>query len=281
MIDNPQTPDPTPESARALLYRHGLPEDVIDGALCLHAQELAAVQREALTKTDDPVFYGGEAGWLVDLIDPTQGDPQPTVLPAVPVPPATHATDRAYAEAVQYWYDAATERRTERDRLRAVVARVAQMADAWEQRLPEVIRTPAVVSAIRAALEAADDPSRMADEAQQQPDTETPVGYSGKGRVWCVCCPRPAGEDVPVAVDVLQPYEECAGCGRHVVDVARAAQQPASGPGRVADEGRCGPVPDQCDAEAGEPCANHEREQAHAEGEHCFCGPDCEEADRG
>ncbi|MCM8556163.1 hypothetical protein [Streptomyces sp. STCH 565 A] len=58
------------------------------------------------------------------------------------------------AEAVQYWYDAATERREERDRLRSVVARVRQMADFWEQRLPETIRTPAVVSALRATLEA-------------------------------------------------------------------------------------------------------------------------------
>lgn len=41
--------------------------------------------------------------------------------------------------------------------LDAVVARVRQMADYWEQQLPEVIRTPAVVSAIRAALERADD----------------------------------------------------------------------------------------------------------------------------
>ncbi|MGW1158446.1 hypothetical protein ACWD5Q_06635 [Streptomyces sp. NPDC002513] len=59
------------------------------------------------------------------------------------------------AEAVQYWYDAAVERREERDRLRAVVARIRQMTDAWEQQLPEVIRTPAVVSALRAALEPA------------------------------------------------------------------------------------------------------------------------------
>jgi len=55
--------------------------------------------------------------------------------------------------------------------LRAVVARLRQMADYWEQQLPDVIRTPAVVAAIRAALEAADDPSRMADEAQQ-PEAE-------------------------------------------------------------------------------------------------------------
>ncbi|NUS25069.1 MAG: hypothetical protein HOV92_12715 [Streptomyces sp.] len=40
----------------------------------------------------------------------------------------------------------------------------------------------------------------------------------------------------------------------------------------------CGPAPSQCDAESGEPCANHEREQAHAEGEHCFCGPECDKA---
>ncbi|MFE9286648.1 hypothetical protein [Streptomyces olivaceus] len=59
------------------------------------------------------------------------------------------------AEAVQYWYDAATERREERDRLRAVVARIRQMVDYWEQRLPETIRTPAVVSALRAALDRA------------------------------------------------------------------------------------------------------------------------------
>ena len=39
--DDPQTT----ETARALLYRHGLPEDIVDGALCLHAQELAAAIR--------------------------------------------------------------------------------------------------------------------------------------------------------------------------------------------------------------------------------------------
>jgi hypothetical protein len=48
------------------------------------------------------------------------------------------------------------------------------MTDHWEQQLPEVIRTPAVVSAIRAVLEAADDPSRMAGEAQQPKICELP-----------------------------------------------------------------------------------------------------------
>jgi hypothetical protein len=37
-------------------------------------------------------------------------------------------------------------------RQQAALARIGQMTDHWEQHLPEVIRTPAVVSAIRAAL---------------------------------------------------------------------------------------------------------------------------------
>lgn len=39
-----------------------------------------------------------------------------------------------------------------------------------------------------------------------------------------------------------------------------------------------GPAPDGCNAETGEPCTNHDREQAHADGEHAFCGPECAEA---
>jgi septal ring factor EnvC (AmiA/AmiB activator) len=40
----------------------------------------------------------------------------------------------------------------------AVLARVRQMADHWEKQLPDVIRTPAVVSALRAALDRAELP---------------------------------------------------------------------------------------------------------------------------
>lgn len=75
-------------------------------------------------------------------------------------------------------------------RLRAVVARLRQMTDHWEQQLPEVIRTPAVVSAIRAALEAADGPSRRADEAQQ------PDPCSGCRYVPCGNC-QPAAVSQP------------------------------------------------------------------------------------
>ena len=34
--------------------------------------------------------------------------------------------------------------------------------------------------------------------------------------------------------------------------------------------------PDACDPVTGEPCDRHETEQAHAEGEHAFCGTECE-----
>jgi hypothetical protein len=88
----------TTGTARALLWRHNLPEDVIDGALCLHAQELAAVQREAIRKTDDPVFYEGEAGWLVSLIEP-----ETAAAPAVPAgqaPATDHRLSVQHADAL-------------------------------------------------------------------------------------------------------------------------------------------------------------------------------------
>ena len=91
--------------------------------------------------------------------------------PQAACPTADHRTHTP-AEAVQYWYDAAAERLEERNRLRVVVARIGQMADAWEQRLPDVIRTPAVVSAIRAALEGADG-SRLAEAPQPETQAET------------------------------------------------------------------------------------------------------------
>jgi hypothetical protein len=79
------TIDPTPETARALLYRHGLPEDIIDGALCLHAQELAALQRLRMDELDLAGQKARIVGRIVDLIDPTK------TAAAVPAP----ATDRA------------------------------------------------------------------------------------------------------------------------------------------------------------------------------------------
>jgi hypothetical protein len=63
-------------------------------------------------------------------------------------------------------------------------------------------------------------------EAQPGNDTKTPVGYSGKGRLWCLTCRRPDGENLPVTIAVVRDGELCAGCGRDVVDVARATEQP-------------------------------------------------------
>ena len=95
----------TTETARALLDRHGLPEDVIDGALCLHAQELATVQRreaDDLHQTEPGVVKGLRIG--ADLIDPTvpddtdltEADVDRMMAAGAPVqivtaPPATHA----------------------------------------------------------------------------------------------------------------------------------------------------------------------------------------------
>lgn len=83
-----------PETARALLYRHGLPEDVIDGALCLHAQELAAVQRaDAQARhdrsySDNRIFELKGARNAADLIDPTKG-----AVSSAGQAPATNHTD--------------------------------------------------------------------------------------------------------------------------------------------------------------------------------------------
>jgi hypothetical protein len=53
--------------ARALLWRHGLPEDVIDGVLALHAQELAVLS--ALHATGDAADIGTEFVGQVDRPD--------------------------------------------------------------------------------------------------------------------------------------------------------------------------------------------------------------------
>ncbi|MEV6504833.1 hypothetical protein AB0M61_01760 [Streptomyces sp. NPDC051642] len=67
------TTDPQPETALALLYRHGLPEDVIDGALSLHAQELAARQRTEMRapgRSYDASRWNRCVDMTADLITP-------------------------------------------------------------------------------------------------------------------------------------------------------------------------------------------------------------------
>lgn len=72
-----------PQTARQLLTDHGLPEDVIDGALAVHARQLAEhVRAEAargrksgLTR----IYYRAAA----DMIDPQVADDPLTVLRAI------------------------------------------------------------------------------------------------------------------------------------------------------------------------------------------------------
>lgn len=56
------------------LRETGMDPDEIEAGLQAirddHAHSLAELQRDAIRKTDDPVFYESEAGWLVDVIDP-------------------------------------------------------------------------------------------------------------------------------------------------------------------------------------------------------------------
>ncbi|MEF9521335.1 hypothetical protein [Streptomyces sp. RB13] len=89
--------EPGTETARALLYRHGLPEDVIDGALCLHAQELAAEIREETRRLKE---HGVLEPWkyrpcrdAANQIDPSRSedDVDPDEA-AAPLPPADQTT---------------------------------------------------------------------------------------------------------------------------------------------------------------------------------------------
>jgi len=89
------------ETARQLLWRHGLPEDIIDGALCLHAQELAAAIREETRrlKADgvlEPEKYR-PCRDAANQIDPTRNEDDVDPDDAAPAVPAGQApaTDQA------------------------------------------------------------------------------------------------------------------------------------------------------------------------------------------
>src|SRR5690606_622955 len=98
----PNPGDPmTTETAYELLHRHGLPEDVIDGALALHAQQLADLQRLRMDELDLTGQKARIVGRIVDLIDPTK---TAAVSSAVVAPPTdqTALRDRI-AEALMRW----------------------------------------------------------------------------------------------------------------------------------------------------------------------------------
>jgi hypothetical protein len=63
----------------------------------------------------------------------------------------------------------------------------------------------------------------------QQPKEPLPVvAYNdgmGAARVFCIACPRPEDVDVPLTINDVEDWDLCPSCGRHVVDVARAADE--------------------------------------------------------
>lgn len=67
--------------------------------------------------------------------------------------------------------------------------------------------------------------------AETQPAVEAPptpkptVAYSGLGRTFCVTCPHPDNENVPLTIDDVNNWDLCARCNRHVIDVARQAAE--------------------------------------------------------
>lgn len=120
---------------------------------------------------------------------------------------ATFEADLAAAPAVSSVGQAAHTTRSAV--LERAVQRIGQMADAWEQQLPEVIRTPAVVSAIRAALEpvAGAQPAGVAKKPPMDPvhilGIEAPrcdVEFEGGGT-----CTKAAGHRTPQNQDPHTP----------------------------------------------------------------------------
>lgn len=91
----------------------------------------------------------------------------PHLITAAPYDPEVErkATERAKeaAEASERgaeWF-AAQKDTTEVEQLRATIARIRQMTDTWEQRLPDTILTATAVDALRMVL----------DRAQEQPNS--------------------------------------------------------------------------------------------------------------
>lgn len=61
--------------------------------------------------------------------------------------------------------------------------------------------------------------------APAAPEERPVVGYNdGRGgSTYCLRCPRPDSVDNPLDINTVDHWELCPSCGRHVVDVARAA----------------------------------------------------------
>lgn len=172
-------------------------------------------------------------GWDTDMLEPDEyGEVADAVLAVLPAP-----VDRAAVEAERDSLGREADRlrkdwvemRAQTERAEAVLARIGQMADAWEQRLPEVIRTPAVVSAIRAAIPGMyahvgfrlEDVLNEADEAQQ-PETQA-SGCASCGHRACMGKGRRCGVVLTSDSGIVDPPCQCTG-------PASAGEQPVEPP---------------------------------------------------
>lgn len=246
------------ETARALLHRHGLPEDIIDGALCLHAQELAAVQRAALAKTDDPVFYEGEAGWLINLIEPSR---TPAAVSAAVAPPTQAAALRDRIAAALYKREHVPGEPDWEHAYPADREVFEAMADAVLAVLPEPTDRTTAEAAL-AAVETALGDTLLPDAREEAlarlmtvlpPTTDRAAVY------------REAADRIEKAADehpdqyVPQGLYDAADRLRRMADET-ATETPAAEPGETDEE--------RADREA--------TERDHARGDHTYCGVTCE-----
>lgn len=198
------------ETARALLYRHGLPEDVIDGVLALHAQELAEQIRSE--PEDLETFEGMRQA--AALIDPTKPSDASPAQPVEAHPPHHRWYVETRDGVADQWAPGMrfTERAEAVERYQAVTANFPTWTDGTpvERRFVRETTTYTV-----------EEPAPVS----QQPA----AAYSdGKGRVYCLACASKVAADVPLTVEDVDHWELCPSCGRHVIDVARAEQQPTA-----------------------------------------------------
>jgi hypothetical protein len=129
-------------------------------------------------------------------------------------------------------YAGAAALREERDRLRAdravVLREAAEIIEQVQHQRDDVVNDALggldriTEAEHRAVSRAATTLRRAAAEVQQAEPSKPAVAYTGKGRTWCLACPHPVDEDVPLNADETQTWDVCPSCGRHVLDVAEA-----------------------------------------------------------
>ncbi|MEU8902142.1 hypothetical protein [Streptomyces mirabilis] len=205
----PETTNPQPETAHALLYRHGLPEDVIDGALCLHAQELAAQIRSVTEQLKaDGVLEPDKfrpCRDAADQIDPTREGS--LYAPASPSAPADRAA--ILREAAE------------------VAVRAARGCGDSEAGQYAASVAAGIGKELRRLADAqpASGPSRVAGEAQQD-ETQAPCPHCKGNR----SDPDDPGDWIPEVgmhhPRSSAPCPECHGSGLHPAAVSQPGKEP-------------------------------------------------------